>query len=102
MIGILRAYDIDFGNKHCEISYILNPSFQNKGYMVEAINSFISYCFDEIGLIRVQAKCMLENESSEKLLKRVGMELEGVLKQNWIYKGKILDSKIFAITKSIE
>jgi len=99
-IGVLRAYDIDFGNKHCEISYILNPAFQGQGFMVEAINAFISHSFNELGFIRIQAKCMVNNESSEKLMKRVGMEFEGVLKSNWIYKGKILDAKLFAITKS--
>lgn len=99
-IGVLRVYDIDYGNKHCEISYILNPTFQNQGLMVEAINAFISHCFSELGFIRIQAKCMVENENSEKLMKRVGMEFEGVLKNYWIYKGKMLDAKIFAITKS--
>lgn len=99
-IGVLRVYDIDYGNKHCEISYILNPTFQNQGLMVEAINAFISHCFNELGFIRIQAKCMVENENSEKLMKRVGMGFEGVLKNYWIYKGKMLDAKIFAITKS--
>jgi len=99
-IGVLRAYDIDYGNKHCEISYILNPNYQGQGLMVEAINAFVSHCFNELGFIRIQAKCMVDNESSQKLMKRVGMEFEGILKNNWIYKGKILDAKLFAITKS--
>lgn len=98
MIGVLRAYDIDFGNKHCEISYILNPDYQSKGYMVEAIKAFVNHSFNEVGFVRIQAKCMIHNESSEKLMKRVGMEFEGVLRKCWIYKGVALDAKIFAIT----
>ena len=101
-IGVLRAYDIDLGNKHCEISYILNPAYQNNGYMVEAINAFIKYGFNELGLIRIQAKCMIENESSEKLMKRLGLEFEGILQKCWIYKGTVYDAKLFAITKNID
>lgn len=99
MIGVLRAYDINFSNKNCEISYILNPEYQNNGYMVEAINVFKDHCFNDVGFLRIQAKCMVDNESSEKLMKRVGMQFEGVLKKCWIYKGEVLDAKLFAITK---
>lgn len=99
-IGVLRAYDIDYSNKHCEISYILNPAFQSLGYMEEAVNVFISHCFHKVGFNRIQAKCMLENESSQKLMKRVGMEFEGILKNYWIYKGKTVDAQLFAIVTS--
>lgn len=99
MIGVLRAYDINFSNKNCEISYILNPEYQNNGYMVEAINIFVGHCFNDVGFLRIQAKCMVDNESSEKLMRRIGMQFEGVLKKCWIYKGKVLDAKLYAITK---
>jgi ribosomal-protein-alanine N-acetyltransferase len=66
--------------------------------MVEAISTFVNHSFNEVGLVRIQAKCMVQNDSSEKLMKRVGMEFEGVLRKCWIYKGVVLDAKIFAIT----
>lgn len=101
-IGVIRAYDIDNHNKRCEISYILNPEFQGNGYMVEAINLFITHCFNQIGFFRIQAKCMITNNNSEKLMQRLGMEYEGVLKNYWVYKGTVQDAKLYAITNYIK
>lgn len=96
-IGIVRAYDIDSHNKRCEISYILNPAFQGNGYMVEAINLFANHCFNQIGFLRIQAKCMIANNNSEKLMQRLGMEYEGILRNYWVYKGTVQDAKLYAI-----
>jgi ribosomal-protein-alanine N-acetyltransferase len=97
-IGIVRIFDVSYGNKRGEISYILNPVFQGKGLIVEAIAAVIDFCFTKIELNRIQAKCTPDNYSSERVMQKLGMKYEGTLKEFWINKGILTDAKIYALT----
>lgn len=97
-IGVLRIYDYVPGYGKAEISYIINPDFQGRGIMSEAILKIFSYCFVELKLVRIQAKCSTSNSGSVKLLERIGMTREGCLRK-FLKLGNIYhDSYIYAIT----
>lgn len=96
-IGIVRIFDISYANKRGELSYILNPAFQGKGMALEAIKAVIEFCFIEVGLNRIQAKCTPDNSPSERVIQRLGMNYEGTLKEFWINKGKAADAKLYSI-----
>jgi [ribosomal protein S5]-alanine N-acetyltransferase len=97
-IGIVRIFDVSFANKRGELSYILNPVFQGKGLIVEAIKVVIEFCFIEVDLNRIQARCTPDNYSSERVIQKVGMAYEGTLREFWVNKGVFADAKIFALT----
>ena len=96
-IGIVRIFDVSYANKRGELSYILNPDFQGKGLAIEAIKAVIEFCFTKIGLNRIQAKCTSDNVQSERVIQRLGMIYEGMLKEFWINKGSPSDAKLFAL-----
>jgi [ribosomal protein S5]-alanine N-acetyltransferase len=99
-IGIVRIFDVSFANKRGELSYILNPFFQGKGLVVEAIKAVIEFCFTKVELNRIQARCTPDNYSSERVTQKIGMRYEGTLKEFWVNKGVFADAKIFALTAS--
>jgi ribosomal-protein-alanine N-acetyltransferase len=96
-IGIVRIFDLSFANKRVELSYILNPAFQGKGIALVAIRAVIEFCFDKVGLNRIQAKCTPDNFPSERVIQRLGMSYEGTLKEFWINKGISADAKLYAL-----
>lgn len=96
LIGSIRVFDASFHNKRIELSYILNPVFQGQGYITEALLSVIDMC-KESGFNRIQAKCTVNNIASEKVMQKLGMEYEGILKGFWINKGIIRDAKSYAV-----
>jgi [ribosomal protein S5]-alanine N-acetyltransferase len=67
-----------FGLK-AEINYMLSRDYWGLGLMTEALNSVISYCFNETNIIRIQALSHPDNHSSSKLLTQLGFSLEGRL-----------------------
>lgn len=97
LIGVIRVFDVSFVNFSCELSYILNPLFQNKGFMFEALNKIIEFLFNEIMLIRVQARCSIDNLSSIGVINKIGLKKEGVLRKFWNIKGTQKDVVIFSI-----
>ena len=81
-IGNIKIGPIDVNNKSAELSYLIgNKSFWGKGYATEAINLCVDYCFETLGLHKVQAGCFEKNIGSQKALLKSGFELEGRLRQ---------------------
>jgi ribosomal-protein-alanine N-acetyltransferase len=63
--------------KHCgEINYYVSPRYRGQGLAPEAVNVLLKLGFSEIGLQQIQARCDLDNLSSERVMRKVGMKFE--------------------------
>lgn len=62
-----------------EISYQFIPKWWGQGYGEEVIRKVIDYAFDELKLKKLVAETQSANKNSCKLLKKVGMTLEGIV-----------------------
>jgi len=60
-----------------EIGYFLHPEFWGQGYATEIANCLIKFCFDQLGVHRVFARCNANNANSEKVMIKTGMKREG-------------------------
>ena len=69
--------------------------------MTEALGAIIKFGFLTIGLNRIEALVMQENEGSIKLLERLGFHQEGILREfeNWGDKGHV-DLMMFSLLRS--
>ncbi len=67
--------------KKAELWYKYHPDFWNKGMATEAVNAALDYCFDTLGLHRVEAGCAVENLASVRVIEKVGMKFEGTARQ---------------------
>ncbi len=64
-----------------ELGYILHAGYQGRGYASEASRGAIERLFRQ-GAHRVVAECATGNAASWRLLERIGMQREGLLRQN--------------------
>jgi [ribosomal protein S5]-alanine N-acetyltransferase len=101
LIGALKILNICNFNKRGEFTSILNPDYQGKGYMGEAWQSLLEFCFNVAGLNRIQSYVTIDNIASQKKNDRAGLIKEGHLKDWWFMKGKFKDAYIYAITKAM-
>jgi RimJ/RimL family protein N-acetyltransferase len=67
----------DAERTEAEIGWVLAPAHQGRGYGAEAVAALLEICFDQLGLRRVTAACFAANESSWRLMERLGMRREG-------------------------
>jgi len=65
-----------------ELGYIMNPAYQQKGYTTEAAVGLLKWAFPTHNIHRVVAFCNPENTASWKVLEKIGMRREGILKKN--------------------
>ena len=89
LIGTCGYYGFHTWHKRAGMGYELGRSFWRQGIMTEALGAIIEFGSKSIGLNRIEAAVMLENEGSVKLLEKLGFHQEGVLREyeNWGGKG---------------
>jgi len=56
-----------------ELGWISNKKYWNKGYMTEAVSSFIDYAFNHLGVNIIFATCSDKNIASYKVMEKCNM-----------------------------
>lgn len=82
-----------------ELGYTLNKHFWGKGYMNEAAAALTKLAFETLELEKVFAMHDLNNPGSAKVMLRLGMQREGVLRSHYIHKGNRVDMAYYGILK---
>ncbi len=85
--------------QHCraEIGYALHPHFWGKGYMNETLVGMIGFAFQRLQVHSIEANVNPNNAASIKLLERNGFVQEAYFRENYLFRGKFLDSAIFSL-----
>ncbi|PYZ97490.1 GNAT family N-acetyltransferase [Alteribacter lacisalsi] len=89
-------------HRRAELGFVLSKKYWGQGLVPEAARRVIAYGFDHLDLVKIKAPAMTENVQSRKVLEKLGFELEGVLKQEYIIKGKSRDMAMYALMKGQE
>lgn len=79
------------------MGYVLNRAYWGRGIATEAARTLVKFGFETMNLHRIFATCSPENKASERVLQKIGMSLEGRLRQNLQIRGNWRDSLLYAI-----
>lgn len=79
------------------IGYELDPDYWNQGYATEAAHAIVDFGFQHFGVHRIWAECIADNIGSAHVLEKLGMKLEGRLRENNYFKGRWWDTLIYGI-----
>lgn len=80
-----------------EIGYRLNRKYQGAGYAYEAVFALVRSLFDDMNLHKISAVCLIENTGSWKLMEKLGMHREGVLKSHFRLDDRWFDGYSYAV-----
>lgn len=89
----------DVYRKTALLGYWISETLWGRGIMPQAIKLITAYAFENLGLIRIQAGVLSNNPRSMRVLEKAGFTMEGVLKNNIIKNGAVLDEHIYAVLK---
>ncbi len=96
-IGRCAYNSVDHKNRFCFIGIMINHKrFQNKGHGTEALSLLINYIFNELNLRKIYLKVFASNERAIHVYKKLGFEVEGVLKKHLFRNGEYIDDLIMA------
>ncbi len=99
IIGSTRLMEIYPAHKKLEIGWTwLHPDYWATAVNLECKLLLLTFCFEELKAIRVQLKTDENNIRSQKAIKKIGGQFEGILRNDWIrYNGTIRNSVYFSI-----
>ncbi len=80
VIGSIGIFNIDEDCEQGELGYSIGSRWWGNGYATEAAEAVLRYAFREIGLHRVYASHHIENTASGRVLMKIGMREEGILR----------------------
>ena len=63
-----------------DIGFAFLPAYWSKGYAVESAAAVMNYARESLGLTRIVAITSLDNEASARLLARIGLRFERLIK----------------------
>lgn len=95
VIGSISLHSIDNYNEHAELGIVISQKYQNKGYAKEVINEVINFAFFKVGLKRISAKIMIDNNASNNLFKALEFNYEGVLHSYIKKNNQYLDVNLY-------
>ena len=81
----------------CTLGYWIGAKFARQGYMTNAVKALIPFVFKTLGLHRIEAACLVENEASKSLLARTGFRQEGLARRYLLINGVWADHLLFAL-----
>jgi len=87
MIGTCGFTEISAPHRTAQIGYVLNPDFHDRGFASEAAREVLRFGFEVLELQRIEARFMVDNEASLRVMEKLGMTFEGYLRHAMYVKG---------------
>ena len=100
LIGGCGIYVSNTVNREAFLGYIFHRGYWGRGYATETASALVAFGFNRLKMHRIFATCDPQNLASIKVLEKVGMQKEGLLRQNYLIRGKWRDSLLFAIIEN--
>ncbi|MFS1512628.1 GNAT family N-acetyltransferase [Chengkuizengella sp. SCS-71B] len=86
-------------HRRTEIGYSLSRAYWNQGLITEASQALINFAFKKMKVNRVEARCNVENVGSERVMQKIGMTYEGILREQIYIKENYEDVKMYSLLK---
>ncbi len=80
-----------------EMGYSIARPLWGRGLMTEAAGAVVAHGFGEWGLARIQATADVRNKGSWRVMEKLGMKREGVLRSHRLIRGERVDDVLYAI-----
>lgn len=82
-----------------EIGYTLSTPYQGRGIMLRALELLLADLFARTVLVRIEARCAIENVASFRVLERLGFAREGHLRSYFRLGDRRHDNYLYALLR---
>ena len=96
MVGTIGLVARDWDNQAAEVGFSLAAAQWGQGLMTEALTAYLRHIFHQPGINRVEAQHDVYNPASGAVMRKAGMEEEGVLRERIHYKGRYASVILYA------
>jgi ribosomal-protein-alanine N-acetyltransferase len=94
------ALSVNKNHNRGELGYMIAKEHWNRGYCTEAARAMMQYGFATMGLNRIQAMHFPRNPASGRVMQKLGMTSEGLLRQYVLNRDSPEDVAMYSILRS--
>ncbi|AQX08777.1 GNAT family N-acetyltransferase [Elizabethkingia ursingii] len=95
IIGAIGLHDR--GDDKAELGYWIAVPFWNKGFATEAALAILNFGIKELKFHKIYATHFIHNPASGKIMEKIGMQKEAVLKDHIKKEGQYLDIQMYSL-----
>ena len=88
MIGTCGFTSFSYDHNSGEIGYVLNPAYWGRGIAAEAVRAVMQFGFLTLNLHRIEAKFIMGNDASRRVMEKAGMTFEGFQRDAMYIQGE--------------
>ena len=81
----IGLFEIRLEDFKAELGYGLGKAFWGKGYTTEAARTVVDWALAQPSIYRVWAVCDVDNIGSRRVMEKIGMQREGILRREIIH-----------------
>lgn len=92
--------NMDWVHRKAELAIAIGEKrFRHKGYGTDAVRTLVKYGFSELDLNKIYVYVFRFNKSATRTYEKCGFRREGVLKHDYLIRGKYHDRLIMSVFK---
>ena len=99
LIGVIELLGFDENAERCSFAYMLCPEYWGQGYGTEALRAALDFAFTRLEIKQVVVDHFTTNPASGAVMRKAGMQFQGILPEKYEKQGKKLDAAPYSITK---
>ncbi len=100
LLGGCGVRNLREGRDSGELAYWLGRPYWGKGFMPEALTALIGHCFGPLGLHRLYATVFTNNARSAAVLRNLGFQHEGRLRQLIKKRARYRDADQYSLLRT--
>lgn len=97
LIGTFAFVGVSDRDQVAELGYCLGKDWWNQAYTTEAGQAILAFGFNQVGFNRIQAVHVVRNPASGRVMEKLGMTLEGVIRQARLVKGQFVSINLYGL-----
>ncbi len=99
--GLIGLCGVGWYRHNCSalLSYDLHPDYWGRGIMTESLRAVADYVLRPGGVNRISATTLVDNHASMRVLRRLGFQEEGILRDWACWKGEFKDLRCFSLLR---
>lgn len=99
LVGDISVVNLDEKTLSVELGYGIGSKWWGMGITAEAGKALVKFFFEEVEVSRVYAKHASDNPNSGKVMQKIGMKYEGIIRQSGKCNLGIVDEVYYSILK---
>jgi ribosomal-protein-alanine N-acetyltransferase len=100
LIGAVGAEDFPLGESHrAEVGFWLARDYRRRGITTAALSVFVSYAFEQLGVVRLTAHTLDFNIASARVLEKNRFRPEGLLRKHTRIRNELFDTVAYGLLK---